>query len=157
MKGDASMTAASVNERSRVFLHFCLSLESGEVVDSNFYASPVEFVVCDGNMFEAFEQSMFGLKAGEKKRAVIPAELAFGLPNPENIHRFRRHEIESMVADQPDSLTAGLMLTFADAGNGELAGVVERVEDEAVYVNFNHPLAGHNIVFDVHVIKVENQ
>ena len=157
MKGDATMTAANVNERSRVVLHFSLKLESGVVVDSNFDASPVEFVVGDGNMFEAFEQSMFGLKAGEKKRSVIPAESAFGLPNPENIHRFRRHEIESMVADQPDNLTAGLMLTFADAGNGELVGVVESIEDEAVYVNFNHPLAGHNIIFDVHVIKVENQ
>ena len=107
MKGDAFMTAASVNERSRVVLHFSLKLESGAVVDSNFDSSPVEFVVGDGNMFEAFEKSMFGLKAGEKKRSVIPAESAFGLPNPENIHRFRRHEIESMVADQPESLTAG--------------------------------------------------
>ena len=157
MKGDAFMTAAKVNVGSRVVLHFSLKLESGAVVDSNFASSPVEFVVGDGNMFEAFEKSMFGLQAGEKNSCVIPAESAFGLPNPENIHRFRRHEIESMVADQPDSLTVGLMLTFADAGNGELAGVVERVENEEVYVNFNHPLAGQNIVFDVHVIKVENK
>ena len=50
MKGDAFMTAASVNERSRVVLHFSLKLESGAVVDSNFDSSPVEFVVGDGNM-----------------------------------------------------------------------------------------------------------
>tara|TARA_B100000767_G_C19777249_1_gene543376 strand:+ start:3383 stop:3856 length:474 start_codon:yes stop_codon:yes gene_type:complete len=157
MKNDQTIPVTGVGERSRVLLHFALRLESGVVIDTNFDASPVDFVVGDGNMFEAFEQSMFGLKAGEKKTTTIPAESAFGVANPENIHRFRRHEIEPMVADQPDSLAAGLMLTFADAGNGELAGVVDRVESEAVYVNFNHPLAGHDIIFDVHVISVENQ
>lgn len=157
MKNNAPDAATAVNEQSRVLLHFALKLESGIVVDSNFDLSPVEFTVGDGNMFEAFEQSIFGLKAGDKKTSLISAELAFGMPNPENVHRFRRHEIEPMVADQPDSLAAGLMLTFADAGNGELAGVVERVEEEAVYVNFNHPLAGHNIIFEVHVISVEDQ
>ena len=143
-----------IAEKSRVTLHFALKLVSGEVIDSNFEREPVSFTIGDGNLLEGFEKSLLGMVAGQKSSRVIEAEFAFGISNPENIQRFRRHEIEPMVDEGNTVLEPGLILSFADAAKGELAGVVHSVEAEAVLVNFNHPLADKNIVFDVHIIEV---
>ncbi|HCX27459.1 MAG TPA: peptidylprolyl isomerase [Cellvibrionales bacterium] len=150
------MTANSIaiKENTRVTLNFALKLASGDVIDSNFDKPPVSFTIGDGNLLEGFEQSLFGMVAGQKSSCVIAAEFAFGVGNPDNIQRFRRHEIEPMLKDSDATLEPGLVLSFADAAKGELAGVVDSVEAEAVFVNFNHPLADKDITFDVHIVEV---
>ena len=146
--------AIAIKENTRVTLNFALKLASGDVIDSNFDKPPVTFTVGDGNLLEGFEKSLFGMVAGEKSSCVIAAEFAFGVGNPDNIQRFRRHEIESMLEGGDATLEPGLVLSFADAAKGELAGVVDSVETEAVFVNFNHPLADKDITFDVHIVEV---
>jgi FKBP-type peptidyl-prolyl cis-trans isomerase SlpA len=149
-----SDNSIAIKENTRVTLNFSLKLASGDVIDSNFDKPPVSFTVGDGNLLEGFEKSLFGMVAGEKSSCVIAAEFAFGVGNPDNIQRFRRHEIESMLEGGDTTLEPGLVLSFADAAKGELAGVVDSVETEAVFVNFNHPLADKDITFDVHIVEV---
>jgi FKBP-type peptidyl-prolyl cis-trans isomerase SlpA len=149
-----SDNSIAIKENTRVTLNFSLKLASGDVIDSNFDKPPVSFTVGDGNLLEGFEKSLFGMVAGEKSSCVIAAEFAFGVGNPDNIQRFRRHEIESMLEGGDATLEPGLVLSFADAAKGELAGVVDSVETEAVFVNFNHPLADKDITFDVHIVEV---
>ena len=146
--------AIAIKENTRVTLNFALKLASGDVIDSNFYKPPVTFTVGDGNLLEGFEKSLWGMVAGQKSSCVIAAEFAFGVGNPDNIQRFRRHEIESMLEGGDATLEPGLVLSFADASKGELAGVVDSVETEAVFVNFNHPLADKDITFDVYIVEV---
>jgi FKBP-type peptidyl-prolyl cis-trans isomerase SlpA len=150
------MTANSIaiKENTRVTLNFSLKLASGDVIDSNFDKPPVSFTVGDGNLLEGFEKSLFGMVAGQKNSCVIAAEFAFGVGNLDNIQRFRRHEIEPMLKESEAVLEPGLVLSFADAAKGELAGVVDSVETEVVFVNFNHPLADKDITFDVHIVEV---
>ncbi|MBT5293836.1 MAG: peptidylprolyl isomerase [Cellvibrionales bacterium] len=149
-----SDNSIAIKENTRVTLNFSLKLASGDVIDSNFDKPPVSFTVGDGNLLEGFEKSLFGMVAGEKSSCVIAAEFAFGVGNPDNIQRFRRHEIESMLEGGDATLEPGLVLSFTDAAKGELAGVVDSVETEAVFVNFNHPLADKDITFDVHIVEV---
>lgn len=146
--------AIAIKENTRVTLNFALKLASGDVIDSNFDKPPVTFTVGDGNLLEGFEKSLLGMVAGQKSSYVIAAEFAFGVGNPDNIQRFRRHEIEPMLKEGDAVLEPGLVLSFADAAKGELAGVVDSVEAEAVFVNFNHPLADKDITFDVHIVEV---
>ncbi|MDG1293559.1 MAG: FKBP-type peptidyl-prolyl cis-trans isomerase [Pseudomonadales bacterium] len=146
--------AIAIKENTRVTLNFALKLASGDIIDSNFDKPPVTFTVGDGNLLEGFEKSLFGMVAGQKSSCVIAAEFAFGIGNPDNIQRFRRHEIEPMLEEGDAALEPGLVLSFADAAKGELAGVVDSVEAEAVFVNFNHPLADKDITFDVHIVEV---
>ena len=146
--------AIAIKENTRVTLNFALKLASGDIIDSNFDKPPVTFTVGDGNLLEGFEKSLFGMVAGQKSSCVIAAEFAFGVGNPDNIQRFRRHEIEPMLKEGNATLEPGLVLSFADAAKGELAGVVDSVEAEAVFVNFNHPLADKDITFDVHIVEV---
>ena len=146
--------AIAIKENTRVTLNFALKLASGDVIDSNFDKPPVTFTVGDGNLLEGFEKSLLGMVAGQKSSCVIAAEFAFGVGNPDNIQRFRRYEIEAMLKEGDAVLEPGLVLSFADAAKGELAGVIDSVEAEAVFVNFNHPLADKDITFDVHIVEV---
>ncbi|MBU2987595.1 FKBP-type peptidyl-prolyl cis-trans isomerase [Saccharophagus degradans] len=133
-----------------VTLHFALTLEDGAVVDSNFESKPATFVVGDGKLLPGFEQAIFGLIAGDKKAMQIPPEQGFGQPNPNNIQEVKR---KVFAADM--ELAQGLVVSFADANGGEMPGVIAEIGEEIVKVDFNHPLAGREITFEVEIISVK--
>ncbi len=140
----------AVGEGTRVYLNFSLSLDDGSEVDSNFGAEPVDFVVGDGSMLPGFERCLFGMAAGERRLFTIDPEQAFGEPREDNVQRIARRQFDADVDLQP-----GLVYSFADAGGGELPGVIVEVGEEQVTVDFNHPLSGRTILFDVLVHRVE--
>lgn len=147
----SEISAVTIGAGRRVTLHFSLKLENGQVVDSNFEAQPVSFTVGDGNLPAGFEQVILGMKPGDEGVFRIPPARAFGMPNPENCQSFPRSRFAADI-----ELQEGLVMSFADAGNSELAGVVTAFDDKRVYVDFNHPLAGKELLFKVRVIQVEN-
>ncbi len=132
----------------RVRLHFALHLESGEEIDTTRRSDPAMFTVGDGNLLPGFEAAILGLKAGDDAQILIEPEDAFGRHRVENVQILRR---DRFGADM--TLEEGLMVSFAGPG-GELPGVVREVMEEHVQVDFNHPLAGRRIVFDVSIIDV---
>jgi FKBP-type peptidyl-prolyl cis-trans isomerase SlpA len=139
-----------VSEGTRVFLNFSLGLEDGSEVDSNFSGDPVDFVIGDGNLLPGFERKLFGMSAGERHIYTVQPEDAFGMPNDSNVQEVARDQFD----DEAD-LEIGLMFYFADAGGGEVPGLVVSVDGEWVTVDFNHPLAGRTILFDVLIHRVE--
>lgn len=135
---------------TKITLHFALQLDNGEMVDSNFERDPATFTVGDGNLLPGFEKALFGMLEGEHKTLLIKPEDGFGQRNPNNIQEIARSQFS------PDlELSEGLMLSFADAQKTELPGVVVRFDDDVVVVDFNHPLAGRDILFEVAIIKIE--
>jgi len=133
----------------RVTLHFSVLLMDGAVVDTTKSGNPATFTVGDGNLLPGFEQSIFGLKAGDKRSVVLEAENAFGPYNPENIQTMRRGLFSRDMDLQP-----GLVVSFADKSKAELPGVIKAADDDQVVVDFNHPLAGKDITFQVEIINV---
>ena len=134
----------------RVTLHFALLLEDGREIDSTRRGRPATFVVGDGSLLPGFEQALFGLGNGADEQFRLGPEQAFGPPNPDNVHKFPRRRFALTQA-----LAPGLAITFQDPGEGELVGVVESADEQEVVVDFNHPLAGRTLIFDVSVLKVE--
>lgn len=139
-----------IGEGTRVTLHFALRLPDGELIDSNFERDPATFTVGDGNLLQGFEQAIFGLQEGDRKTVVIKPEHGFGQRNPNNVQEIPRGQFDAGLA-----LEEGLVLSFADAQKTELPGVVKRFNDDVVTVDFNHPLAGRDIVFEVAILKIE--
>jgi FKBP-type peptidyl-prolyl cis-trans isomerase SlpA len=139
-----------VGEGTRVFLNFSVCLEDGSEVDTNFGGDPVDFVVGDGSLLPGFERRLFGMSAGQRQMFTVPPEDAFGQPNETNVQYLPRDHF-----DEETDLTIGLVYSFADAGGGELPGMIISFDDEEVTVDFNHPLAGRTILFDVLVHRVE--
>ena len=144
------MRELAIGPGTRITLHFALQLENGDMVDSNFERDPAIFTVGDGNLLPGFEKALYGMLEGEHKTLVIKPEDGFGQRNPNNIQEIARSQFS------PDlELSEGLMLSFADAQKTELPGVVQSYDDEVVVVDFNHPLAGRDILFEVAIIKIE--
>src|SRR5690606_8536869 len=118
-------------------------------VDSTFERAPATFTIGDGSLLQGFERRLYGLTAGRRERFSIPSQDAFGQPNPANVQHFKRSQF---AADM--ELHEGLVISFADASKAELPGVVKSFDADSVVVDFNHPLAGRTIDFDVEIIDV---
>ena len=140
-----------IEDGSKVELHFSVAIENGvEIDNTRSRAEPVSLVMGDGSLLPGFEKALFGMLEGEHKTVVIKPEDGFGQRNPNNIQEIARSQFS------PDmELSEGLMLSFADAQKTELPGVVQSFDDEVVVVDFNHPLAGRNILFEVAILKIE--
>ena len=139
-----------VSEGTRVFLNFSVSLEDGSGVDTNFGSDPVDFVVGDGSLLPGFERVIFGMSAGERHMFTVSPENAFGQPNDNNVQYLPRDQFEEDL-----ELEIGLVFSFADASGGEVPGMIIAFDEDEVTVDFNHPLSGRTILFDVLVHRVE--
>jgi FKBP-type peptidyl-prolyl cis-trans isomerase SlpA len=134
---------------TRVNLRFSLQLATGEVVDTT-GSKAAELTVGDGNLLPGFERAMYGLLAGAKERLAIPASQGFGEHNAGNVQRLRRAQFPVNM-----ELAEGLMMSFADQTDSELPGVIRKIQGESIEVDFNHPLAGKDLVFEVDIVSVE--
>lgn len=141
-------TALTIGEGTRVTLHFSVCLLDGTIVDSTRDRSPATFVVGDGNLLPGFEKALFGLKAGDRRSVFLQAAQAFGERQDDNIQTMRRSVFGGM------DLEPGLVVSFADQAKAELPGVVAQIHEDTVEVDFNHPLAGRDLTFEVDIISV---
>lgn len=140
-----------ITEGAKVDLHFEVSLENGTVIDSTFdRGEPVSLVVGDGNLLPGFEKVLINLQAGDTRTASLSPEEAFGQWNPDNVQTFS-HAQFAATGNLPE---VGTMMEFEDKGKTTLVGVVSEVTDNAIKVDFNHPLAGQNVLFKVQIFKV---
>ena len=144
------MSDIEIGADTRVTLHFSLKFSDGSIIDSNFDKKPATFTVGDGSLLPGFEQKIIGMKAGEQGDFTVLPQQSFGQPNPNNVQQFSRKDFSADMALEP-----GLVISFADAGQSELPGVVKSVDGDTVMVDFNHPLAGRDIQFAVNIIAVE--
>ncbi len=144
------MNELPVDKGTRVTLNFALRFTDGEVIDTTFDKQPATLEIGDDNLPENFEAYLIGMKAGETATYDVPPEKAFGQHNPSNVQMFKRSDFSADMVLDP-----GVMISFADARQQELPGVVEHVEGDQVTIDFNHPLAGRTLVFEVEIIDVE--
>lgn len=133
---------------ARITLHFSVSLADGQLLDSTKGGKPAEFTFGDGSLIAGFESGLEGLKVGDRRSLFLKAEQAFGERNEGNLQRFSRSTFKGM------DLMPGLVVSFADASKAELPGVVSEIIDDVVVVDFNHPLAGRDLNFEVEIINV---
>jgi FKBP-type peptidyl-prolyl cis-trans isomerase SlpA len=146
--------AVSVGPGARVTLHFSLSLADGTVIDSNYEAKPATFTVGDGNLLPGFEAALAGAVADQTIEVVLPAEQAFGDINPANVQTFPRQRFASLLANTTDPVEPGTVMSFTDSGGNEIPGVLKQVGELTVVIDFNHPLAGRDIVFRATIVSV---
>jgi len=146
------MSNLSIVENSEVILHFDLKLEDGSAADSTRVNNkPAKMVMGDGSLTPNFEKCLLGLNKGEKASFTLPANDAFGMPNPDNIYHVDRSKFDASM-----ELKEGMIMGFAQPDGSELPGIIRAVEGLSVTVDFNHPLAGQTVIFDVEIIDVIN-
>lgn len=133
---------------STVDLHFSVALENGVELDNTRVRNePVSLTMGDGNLLPGFENALLGLRAGDRRTVHLPPEDAFGPWNADNVQTFDTVKF----AERPQ---IDQMIEFEDKSKTTLAGVVKSVTDDITEVDFNHPLAGRNVVFEVEIVRV---
>lgn len=141
-----------INQQSQVIMHFDLKLEDGSAADSTrMNDKPAKLVMGDGSLTPNFEKCLLGLNVGDRKAFTLPPQDAFGHSNPDNIYYLERSKF-AVDAD----LEEGAIMAFAQPDGSELPGIIRSVAGDSVTVDFNHPLAGQTVVFDVEIIDVIN-
>ena len=138
-----------ISPESTVTLHLSLGLEDGTVAESTFEDEPLTFIMGDGTLVEGLELGLYGLQAGANQRLVLEPEQAFGVHDPAKLHQLPRPEFPTELALEP-----GIIIGFDTPSGEELPGTIISLTDETVEVDFNHPLAGRVVVFEVEIIAV---
>ena len=139
----------SINASSHLTLNFALHHANGATIDTTFDKAPAELTIGDGNLLAGFEACLIGLMVGDHKTFTVAPENGFGQHNPANLQTLKRHQFgPDMVLEQ------GLVVSFSDAANTELPGVVKTIDGDEVVMDFNHPLAGVELKFEVQIITV---
>lgn len=149
--GGGSSQRASIGPGSKVRMHFSITLEDGTVAESTRDdGEPLEFVLGDGTMIEGLELALYGLKAGDKQTISIEPKLAFGFHDPNNVHSLSRDDFPPEM-----QLSKGVIIEFNTPAGDEVPGTIMEVSESEVQVDFNHPLAGHEITFETEILSVE--
>jgi FKBP-type peptidyl-prolyl cis-trans isomerase SlpA len=138
-----------ISPESTVTLHLSLGLKDGTVAESTFEDEPLTFTMGDGTLVEGLELGLYGLKAGNTQRLVLEPEQAYGLHDPARLHQLSRSEFSTELELEP-----GVIIGFDTPTGEELSGTIISLTDETVEVDFNHPLAGRVVVFEVEIIAV---
>jgi len=137
-----------VTKGRKVLVHYRGTLDDGEEFDSSQGREPLECVVGDGELIPGFEKALLGMEAGQKKTVTLEPEDAYGAYEDE------------LVVDGPRNafpegeLQVGQSYTVHLRGGEEAVGRVLRIEKDTVALDFNHPLAGKRLTFDLHVVSV---
>ena len=139
-----------IDMHSLLLMHYSIGLTNGTEIESSFDDEPVEVGMGSGLLTEGMELALYGLETGDRQTLTLTPEQGFGLRDEDNIHMMP-------LSDFPDELEpeSGLVFEFETPGGGEILGTVLSVKDDRAEVDFNHPLAGREIEFEVEIIDVK--
>lgn len=137
---------------STVIFHFDIKLADGSAAESTrVHNKPAKLQMGDGSLSPAFEAQLMGMAKGDKRTFTLEPVDAYGEPNPDNIYYVDRSKFS---ADAPAQV--GMIVGFAMPDGSELPGLIREVVGESVTVDFNHPLAGQTLTFNVEIVEVQS-
>ena len=133
----------------KVKLAFVLSLLDGTEIDAASADEPMELLVGDGSISPGLEFAFQGMRAGESGRFDIPPGVAFPIPDADKVFVLPPEDFDSEIVPE-----IGQFIEF-DLPSGETTVArVLKISEDGMELDFNHPLAGLPLVFDVQVIDV---
>ena len=141
------MTKA-VQTDSLVTLNYRIALENGQPLISTFEGKPATLKLGEGEMLPTLERCLTGLTEGEAQSFTLTPTDAFGPHRPDLIETVRRKDMPQ------NDIEAMSVMEFTAPDGSRYTGLVREIDDENAVIDFNHPLAGKTIHFDVEIIGV---
>ena len=144
---------SEVKPGSHVTLHYRLALADGADIVNTFGDKPATLLVGAGQIAPPLEDILVGLKAGHHSTFRLDAAKAFGERNPELVQRVTLAALrENGMIDE--DFTPGDVIEFNAPDGGRYAGVLKEVGETSALFDFNHPLAGQPLTFEVKIIGI---
>ncbi|MFI3258783.1 MAG: FKBP-type peptidyl-prolyl cis-trans isomerase [Rikenellaceae bacterium] len=129
---------------------------NGEIADQSQAGAPLQFICGTGMLLPKFEEAIIGKEVGDKVAFTLEPKDGYGEKNPEAVVDLPKNifEVEGVIPE--DMLVEGNQIPMADAAGNRLVGLVVSVGDETVKMDFNHPMAGATLNFEVEVAMVRD-
>lgn len=146
--GTAAMSKTA-KAGNTVTIHYTGTLEDGSVFDTSDGDEPIEFTIGEHEVIGGLEDAVVGMAVGDKKKATIPADGAYGEREEDLIFEVARSSIQagqevevgdSVRVQLPDGQTAAMQVAAVDEGS--------------ITLDANHPLAGKTLIFDVELVSI---
>jgi len=146
-------THAVVTAGSFLTLHYRLAGPAGDIINT-FADKPATLSLGTGELSPAMEQCLIGLEEGAHTTFELPAGEAFGERNPD-MQQWVARKLLQQMGDPDEQYATGDVVQFPTPdGSGSYAGAVIDANESAVLFDFNHPLAGQRVTFEVQLIGV---
>jgi FKBP-type peptidyl-prolyl cis-trans isomerase SlpA len=139
----------TIQPGSEVVIHCSITLEDGTVAESTFGEEPLRFVMGDGTLLRNLELALYDRRIGTHETLNIDPEYAFGVRDEGAIVVQSRTDFPAEMM-----LEEGQIILFTTAEGEEVPGAIRAIEGDKVTVDYNHPLAGHEITFEYEVLEI---
>ncbi len=134
-----------VQDNFVVTLDYTLIVED-EVMESTQDGEPIEFIQGIGQIIPGLEEALYGMKVGEEKTVVIEPDDAYGEYDPDSLQVARKEEFSEEIP-----LDVGTFLDLMDNEDEILSAQIIEADEDTVTLDFNHPLAGKTLTFEITV------
>jgi len=139
----------TITDGTEVSLEYTLKLEDKTVVDSNLGAAPLSYTHGSNQIVAGLEKELAGMEVGDTKQVVVSPEEGYGPVEPQAIQEIPAEQIP------PEARKVGTQLQGQNPEGNTLQVQVVEVKDHTVVIDFNHPLAGKTLYFDVKVVDIQ--
>ncbi|MEZ5649667.1 MAG: FKBP-type peptidyl-prolyl cis-trans isomerase [Burkholderiaceae bacterium] len=146
----------TIGPQAHLTLHYRVALaDGGAEVISTFGGRPATLQLGCGQLAEALEQRLIGLNEGDERHFDLAEGEAFGQRHPGLLQSFTREFFDAHAHEETEAgYVPGDIVRIRGDGGEQVAGVIKTIDAQRVVMDFNHPLAGRAIVFDVRVLGV---
>jgi FKBP-type peptidyl-prolyl cis-trans isomerase 2 len=137
-----------------VSVKYTAALENGEIIEKRYETEPVVVSIGSGIICKAAEACLFGMEPGERRTVRVEPEDAYGLHVKELVQQIPLANFQGKLKPQP-----GMILSLNVQRDGEdhqVPATVVEVKDDVVIVDYNHPLAGQVIVYDLTLVNISS-
>ncbi len=141
--------AMKVSSGKKVSIEYTLTLEDKSVIDTNVGSDPLSYIQGSHNIISGLENALEGLKIGDSKQVTIKPEDGYGSVDQKAIMEVSKEQIPQ------DALTVGAQLQGQNADGQVIHAQVVEIKEQTVVLDFNHPLAGKTLHFDVKIVNIQ--
>ena len=144
-----SMPPLSISDGKIISMEYTLTLEDKKVLDSNVGGQPLTFTQGSHQIIPGLEAALEGMKAGDSKQVTVNPEQGYGPVNPKAIQEVQIDKIPK------EARKVGTQLQAKDEQGRTMHPRVVEVKEQVVMLDFNHPLAGKKLYFDVKILDIK--
>ena len=138
-----------VQPDSLLTLHYRISLENGQPLISTFESTPATMQLGKGDIAPTLERCLAGVTVGELHTFLLEPENAFGAHQADLVEKVRLEDFPDGAEVEPM-----VIMEFTAPDGTRYPGLIREVLDTHAVIDFNHPLAGKSIRFEVEVIGI---
>ena len=139
---------ATVSKGKVISLEYSVKLDENQVVDTNVGKAPLTYTQGTNTIIRGVETAVEGMTVGQAKHVIVTPADGYGVRDLTKLHEVPKEKI-------PEGIQVGTQLHGKDASGQVIQPVVQEIKDNTVLLDFNHPLAGKTLFFDVKVVDVQ--